>query len=292
MSLRTPRSIFGIHQVSPYNIETGEFYGTLKVLASSSLSLSGEQIKLSGGSNKFDWATESGKITAEMSLKFKEYPAFVFELFFGKKATETLIENAEGEVGGFTNKAGGSIKDAANGVASVGVIPTSGAADLKFGLYVLKAVDASTLKVYHSTDIDHNRGATVEYDTDMLDVATIDLSTETDIESLGLRFVKVGTPAFDAGDTAEFYVYPPYNEKLEVVVGSPSDVTPEFGAFVVAEKRSDKGLIALDVFRCKATGLPIGMEAKAFSEAEAKVSCLFDPAKNGVFKFMSLKPSF
>ena len=71
MALSNPRIVFGVHSVSPYSRTTGEFYGILKVLGGSSLSLSGELLKLNGGSRKYPWAVEDGLITAEMTLKVK-----------------------------------------------------------------------------------------------------------------------------------------------------------------------------------------------------------------------------
>lgn len=281
MALNNPRSIFGIHQVSPYSRETGEFYGTIKVLSGSSLSLSGEQVKLEGGSNKFTWATEAGKISAEMSLKFKEYPAFVFELFFGKAPTE-VGSSASGEVVGYADKVGAI----SSVISAVGIIPTTGSEKLKFGHYIVKAKDADEIELYHSSDIDGG-----EYLNDKLKVATITIAAgSNDVTEYGLRFT-AGAGSLTAGDTAEFTVLPPYESKLEVVVGGAADVTPEFGAIIMAEKRADKSLVAVDAFRCKATGMPLGFETKAFSESEVKAELMYDAAKGGVFKFMAIKES-
>ena len=60
MALSAPRAFFGIHSITPYSRSDGTFYGTLKVLENSSLSLSGETIDLVGGSSKFPWGSEDG----------------------------------------------------------------------------------------------------------------------------------------------------------------------------------------------------------------------------------------
>ena len=73
MALSSPRAFFGIHSVSPYSRTDGSFFGELRVLESSSISLSGETIDLLGGSSKFPWESADGSITAEMSLAFSEY---------------------------------------------------------------------------------------------------------------------------------------------------------------------------------------------------------------------------
>jgi hypothetical protein len=283
MALKNPRALFGVHQFSPYNRQTQEFLGTVKCLSGSSMTLSGEQVKLEGGSNKYSWATESGKISAELSVKLKEYPAFVFELFFGKAATESFTASA-GEIVGLANGKGTSILSAISAVSIVG------AQNLKFGKYVIKAVDSNTISLHVSTDIDFSKGQSAEYSAQDLKVAEMDIvSGDNAVPGFGIKFV-ASSPSFVAGDTAEFTVLPGYSEKLEVVIGGIGETTPEFGAIIMGEKRGDGSIVAVDAFRLKAAGgMPIGFEEGAFSESEVKLEALYDSAKNGVFKFLSIK---
>jgi hypothetical protein len=283
MALKNPRALFGVHQFSPYSRSTGEFFGTVKCLTGSSMSLSGEQVKLEGGSNKYSWATESGKITAEVTIKMREYPAFVFELFFGKAATESFTASP-GEVVGLANIKGESILDAVSSVA------VTGAQSLKFGKYILKAIDSDTLAVHVSTDIDFSKGQAAEYTAQDLKVAEINVvSGDNAIPGFGIKLV-ASSPSFVAGDTAEFTVLPGYSEKLEVTIGGIGETTPEFGAVIMGEKRGDGSIVAIDAFRLKAAGgMPMGFEQGAFSESEVKLEAMYDSAKNGVFKFLSIK---
>lgn len=290
MALSDPRIVFGVHSVSPYSRTTGEFYGTVKVLGGSSLSLSGDLIKLNGGSQKYPWAVEDGLITAEMSLKVKEYPDFLFELFLGKAPTSSGVD-ASGAVSTVTNKYGSTVV-ASTGLASVSVIPTSGAANLKFGKYVVKYATATTLNIYVSSDINFARGTDETYDSDLLLVGTTGTITtggNTDVASLGLRFVGgAGTIAFVSGDTATFEVKPPSSKSMEVVIGGSSDTFPEFGAIMYAKKRGDGSMFEIDAYRCKGVGLPLGLEENAFSEAEIKVEAFYDSAQNGIMKIRHL----
>lgn len=294
MALSDPRIIFGVHSVSPYSRTTGEFYGILRVLGGSSLSLSGELQKLNGGSNKFPWAVEDGNITAEMSLKIKEYPDFLFELFLGKAPTAAGADTA-GTVSAVTDKYGTSVV-ASTGLASVSVIPSTGAADLKFGKYLVKAVSATTIDVYASTNIDFARGTDADYESDLLKVTssplTITTGGNTDLASFGLRFVGgAGAIAFVTGDTATFEVKPPSSKSMSVLIGENSAVFPEFGAILMAKKRGNLEMFEVDAFRCKAVGLPIGFEENAFSEAEVKAEVFYDSAKNGIMSVRSISPS-
>lgn len=293
MALSDPRIIFGVHSVTPYSRTTGEFYGELRVLGGSSLSLSGELSKLNGGSLKYPWAVEDGLITAEMTLKVKEYPDFLFELFLGKAPT-SAGSDAAGAVSTPVEVVGTSAIGS-TGVASVSVIPSTGAADLKFGKYVMKVASASTVNVYASTDIDFAHGTDESFDNDALLVAgplTITSAGNTDAASLGLRFTGgAGTIGMTVGDVAKFEVLPPTTKSMEVVVGSTSDVFPEFGALLYAKKRGNLEMLEIDVFRCKGVGLPIGLEENAFSEAEIKCEAFYDATQNGIMKIRHVSPA-
>lgn len=294
MSLSNPRVVFGVHSVSPYNRTTGMFYGILRVLGSSSLSLSGDLIELNGGSSKYPWAVEDGLIKAEMSLKVKEYPDFLFELFLGKAPTAVGADTA-GVVSAITDKSGASVVDASTGIATVIVIPSTGAANLKFGKYVVKAVSATTVDIYHSTNIDHARGTAADYSTDGLKVAaaqTVTSGGNTDIASLGLRITGgSGTIGMTTGDTATFEVIPPTSKSMSVTIGANSDVFPEFGAILMAKKSGSLEVFEIDALRCKGVGLPLGFDENAFSEAEVKVKCFYDSAQNAVFKIRNASES-
>ena len=295
MSLSDPRVIYGIHEVTPYNRTTGLFYGTLRVLGGSSISLSGELVKLNGGSNKYPWAVEDGLITAEISLKVKEYPDFLFELFLGKAPTAVSTPDADGTVSAVTDKYGTTVVDAATGLASVIVIPTTGPANLKFGKYVLKATTDDDLDIYCSTNIDFAHGTDEDFDNDSLLVGTVaiaDTGGTTDVASLGLRFTGgSGTVAFTVGDTATFYVQPPLTKSMSVSIGANSDVFPEFGMLIYPKRLANAEMLEIEAYRCKGIGLPLGFEENAFSEAEIKVEAFYDSTQNKVLDIRHVSPN-
>jgi hypothetical protein len=295
MSLSDPRLIFGIHSATPYNRTTGLPYGIVKVLAGSSLSLTGELIKAQGGSQKFPFAIEEGFTTAEVSMKIKQYEDFLFELFLGKAPTLVSTPDTDGTVSTLTNKYGSTVMDASTGIASVAVIPTTGAANLKKGKYVVKARSATAIDVYCLSDVDFNRGTDETFEDDALIVAsnqTITSGSDTDIASLGLRFAGgSGTIGMTTGHTATFEVNPPFTKQMEVTIGGASDTFPEFGLLLVAKQRGNGEMFQVDLFRCKASGMPIGFEQNAFGEAEVKAEAFYDSAKNGIAKIDWVAPS-
>lgn len=292
MGLSQPRNIFGIHSVSPYNRTTGLPYGILKVLDSSSLSLTGETIPLMGGSNKYAWAVEDGAITGEMSLNFSQYEDFVFELFLGKAPTANSAETA-GNVSTLTNKNGTSLVSATTGIASIAAT-SADEADLKFGRYVLKAASATTFDVYALSDVDFSRGTDASYQNDALKVNaspyTVTSGGTTAIPELGLTITGgSGTIGMTTGDTATFQVRPINTKSMTVKIGGSADSTfPEFGCIAIAQKRGTQEMFEADVFRCKAAGLPIGFEMNAWSKAEVKVNVFYDSARDGVFELRSV----
>lgn len=295
MALSNPRVIYGVHSFTPYSRTDGLFYGTVKVVKGSSLSLEGELQELMGGSSKFPWAVEDGAIKAEMSLKFAEYPDFLFTLFLGKAPTDNAAETT-GYVSTLTNKKGTSLMKATTGIASVAVV-TGSEADLKFGRYVVKAVSATTVDVYMGGDIDIARGTNGTMQNDLLKVTATPLTVTTagnvNVPNFGLKFVGgSGTIGMTTGDTATFEVRPINDGSTTVRVGSSADQTfPEFGAIVHAQKRGNQEIIEIDCFRCKGAGMPLGFEPNAFSEAEVKVKVFYDSEKDGIFDFTHIKPA-
>jgi hypothetical protein len=292
MALSAPRTFFGIHSFSPYQRATGEFYGELKVLESSSLSLSGETIDLVGGSSKYPWESADGAISAELSLSFSEYPDFVFTLFLGNAPTTNAAE-ASGSVTTAANVKGTSVISAANGISAV--TATSGdEADLKFGKYIIVATAAQTFDLYLGSDADIGRGTDGSYLNDSLKVASgLDVSASTAIDAtFGLTFTKVGTPAFTIGDSAEFYVNPINTSSMDVTIGNQANQSfPNFGALIMGQKKGSGEMIEADAFNCKAVGMPLNFSRNSFSAAEVTVKMLYDTAKDGVIKIRWVQPS-
>jgi hypothetical protein len=292
MALSNPRTLFGVHSFTPYKIETGEHYGTVKVLQNSSLSLAGELIPLTAGSSRYPWAIEDGLITSELSLSFSQYEDFLIEIMLGKAPTANAAE-ANGNVSTIANKYGTSVVNATTGIASVAAT-TGDEADLKFGKYLVKVTDgaADKVTVYCASDIDFSRGTAGAYVSDDLDVAAEIVIPGTGgtvtLADYGLEFTGgSGTVSLTDGDTALFEVRPPNSKSMDVTIGGASDSFPSFGAIVVAQKRGGGTgageLFEIDLFRLKAIGLPIGFASNEWSTAEVTAQAYYDSAKNGIF---------
>ncbi len=289
MALDQPRILFGIHSFTPFRRLDHKPYGIAKVIGSASIGMSADLEQLFAGSSKFAWAAEAKTVNAELNVKVKEYPNFLFELFLGAQVTENALD-AAGTVEGFVNVKGTTIKDVSNGLASV-VVTT--AANLKYGKYVLIATAADEADLYILSDIDLARGVNGVYASGLLKISSIDIgaASQNDGATNGLTFTKVGTPAFTVGDTAEFTVRPPSLKSVEIIVGAAGSTFEAFGAYIVAQKRATGEIFTIEAYNLIASGLPIALEEQAFSQPEVKLAALYDSEKDCVFKMKHYTPS-
>jgi hypothetical protein len=294
MALSDPRTIFGIHSVAPYNRTTGEFYGIAKVLDNSSIAISSELIPLVGGSQRFPWAVETGPSSAEITLSVSQYDNFLLEIAYGKAPTANAAETT-GSITALTNKNGTSLMSATTGIASVG-ITTGDHADLKFGKYVVLAATSSTVDVYMSSDIDFARGTDGSYINDSLKITSSPVAISTGstvtIPTYGIEFVGgSGTIGMTAGATATFSVRPPNTSSMDVVIGGSSDVSPEIGMIIYAQKRGNESMFEVDVFKARISSLPLAFSKGEFGIAELTCQAYFDSTRNGVLSIRAIDPS-
>ena len=291
MALSEPRVIYGIHSASPYSRTTGLPYGILRVVGGSSMALSGELIKLNGGSAKYAWAVEDGLISAEITLKPKEYPNFLFELFLGKAPTANAAETGA-SVTTLTDKNGTLV--VSTGLASVGV-KSGSETDVKFGNFVVVAASATTVDVYLQSDVDIARGTDGTYQNDALKITasplTITTATAVEVPNFGVELTGgSGTIAMTTADTATFKSRPINTKSMDVVIGSTSDLPLEFGLIMIAQQRGNGEMFEIDAYKCKGVGLPIGLEENAYSEAEIKAEAFYDSTQDGVFAIRHVTP--
>ncbi len=293
MSLSNPLNIFGIHSFSPYSRIDGTFYGTLLVIGSANLELTGEQEDLFGGSQKYAWATEPKTVSTQLTLNTKQYEDFEWQLFLGATVTENSAETS-GNVSTLTNVKGTSVANSTTGIASVALL-SGGAANLKMGKYLLKATTDDDVTIYNASNVDLLTGTDVDFVDDTLAVGTaaiVDTGGTTDVAALGLQFTGgSGTVALVTGDTAEFYVRPVNQGNWIIDVCASGATFPEFGAVFLAAKRSNFEMFEVEAFRCQGSGMPLALTEQAWSVADITVKCLYDSVKNKVFRMRHVRAS-
>lgn len=290
--LSQPKTIFGIHQLTAYNICNGEPYGTAKVLGSAEIASSGELVPLNGGSSKYPWQVERGLITNEVTLTLREYPNFLYELLLGKAPTVTGAETG-GSVSSLVNVEGSSVSDATTGIASLAI---SSAVDVKYSEYVVVAVSATEVDVYAYTDVDFAQGAAGEYQNDALKITATPLTIATGvavtIPNFGIDLTGgSGTIGLTIGDTARFTAKPINTGSTDVVIGSSTEVFKDFGLLLAAQRAGDGAMQLVDLYRVSGSGMPIVMTENAFSELSTTVTAYRDNVRNGVYSVKTITSS-
>jgi hypothetical protein len=284
MGLSQPRTLFGVHSLTPYSRENMIPYGQTLVLQGSTFALEGGLVELKGGSSRFSWAVEDGDIDATLNFTVSEYPNWLFELFGGKAPTQGVAE-ASGNISAIVDVFGTSVV-AATGIASVTAIPSTGAANLKMGKYVVKATASDAFKVYCLSDVDFGRGTDGTFVDDSLEIFSQTGATTGstyDIVAFGLRITMGASPTSMAGgDTATFDVRPINTFNRSVRIGGISDSFPEFGCIIYAQKSGSGALFEIDCFKMKAIGINLGAERKAFGQSEYSAKAAYDTVKNGI----------
>lgn len=289
MALSQPRTIFGVHSVTPYDRVTGLPFGTSRVLQGATFALEGDTIELKGGSNRFSWQIEDGDINATLNFTPSEYPNWVFQLFGGKAPTQGAAEPS-GNVSAIVDKKGSSVVDAAGLLASVTVTTAS---DMKRGKYVIKAIDTDEVEIYALSDVDFGRGTDAEFTNDALLIDTwtgITANATHLIPNHGITLTAgASSPAMVVGDTAEFEVRPVNTFNRQVIIGGIADEFPEFGCVIYAQKSGSGAVFEIDAFKLKAIGLSLGAERKAFGQGEYSAKASYDSVKNGICKITEVE---
>lgn len=289
MSLSQPRSIFGVHSISPYNRTTGIPYGEARVVQGSTFTLEGDTVELRGGSNRNAWAIEDGDIKAELAFSVSEYPNWLFELFGGKAPTSGSPE-ASGDISDLANKKGTSLVAATGFLAT---ITTTTAANLKFGKYVIKATGPAACTVYALSDVDFGRGASLDFLSDDLSIATftgVGSGSTHLIAGLGITLTAgASAGAFVTGDTATFEIRPINTFNREVKIGGIADTFPEFGCVAYAQKSGSGAVFEIEAYKCKAIGLGLGAERKQFGASDYTAKLAYDSVENALCRIREVE---
>jgi hypothetical protein len=286
MGLSTPQSIYGIHNFTFFNRTTRVPVGILKVIGNANIALSGSFNDLFGGSSRFPWDSEAGVLDTTISLNTKQFETFLFEKALGATST-TESADTTGDVSTLTNQKGTSVV-ASTGIATA-TIKSGGNAELKTGLYVVKAVSATTVDVYCMSDIDFDVGTDKTFVNDTLKITasplTITQSMAVEIPDFGVELTGgAGTIALVADDTAYFYVRKINAGAHLITVGSSNQSFSEFGVLWTAQRKSNGDVFELFAPRVKAIGMPLPLSEQAWATADISMKCLYDSSEDCVYK--------
>jgi hypothetical protein len=285
MSFGYNRINYGIHSICPFRITDGLPYGILKVIGGGTMTLSSEFEELFGGSNKFAWAVEAKTISSEWTATVKTMPDFMFELFLGATVATTAAA-ALGTCSALESVSGTIIS--ATKLASVG-IKTGSEADLKDGVYIIKAVSATTVDVYALTDIEFKKlgGAAVSYLDESLKITasplTIVSATAVTIPNIGIEITGgAGTIALVTGETGRFHVNSAHAGVSTIDIGSAATLFPEHRQLCLGQKRANGDVFEMELYKVVGSGMPIPFEEQTFAIPELAMKLIQDSASDKV----------
>lgn len=279
MSFGYNRINYGIHSICPFRISDGLPYGILKVLGGGTMTLTSEFEELFGGSSKMAWAVESKTISSEWTATVKTMPDFMFELFLGATVATTAAAPL-GTCSALTSVNGTII--AATKLASVG-IKTGSEADLKDGVYIIKAVSTTTVDVYALTDIEFKKlgGTSLSYLDESLKITTTPLTITTGaavtIPNIGIEITGgTGTISLVTGETGRFHVNSAHGGVSTIDIGASSTIFPEHRQLCLGQKRSNGDVFEMELYRVVGSGMPIPFEEQTFAIPELSMKLVYD----------------
>ena len=284
---------FGIHSLTIIDRLTGEILcRPLEILGEANVDIGGETVKLFGGSSKFAWGSETTRFNGQLTVSVKEYPADLVALIMGSDPTKRTaeasgaVENEAGTADTGTNKTGMSVIDGTTGVDTI-TVKTGSEADVKTGIYYLKATDATHVDVYGYTDVDFAKGTDLSYQDDTAKITAspllITASTAITIPNLGIELTGgSGTIGMTAGDTAVFIVRKINEGSFKVPVGKGSVEFKEFEILLTGAKQTNGDIEYWRFFKCKFSGAPFPLPEADYGTSELTIDLLFDSSKDKV----------
>lgn len=213
-------------------------------------------------------------------------PDFMFELFLGASVATTAA-SATGTVGDLV-AISGTCFSATIGVASVAA-KSGGSANLKDGIYIIKAVSATTVDVYALTDIEFKKvgGTNLDYINEDLKVTasplTIVAATAVEIPNLGVEITGgSGTIAMVSGGTARFSVRSAHAGISTIDIGSSSTLFPEHRQLCLGQKRANGDTFEMELYKVVGSGMPIPFEESTFAIPELAMKLVQDSSNDKV----------
>jgi len=297
MAESAPRLIYGIDSITLYNVTDGLPFGSMRVLGGFTGGIAGDLNELTGGSSKWPWGVEGGKLTGELSLTVKELLNMNLEIFMGKQPTDNAAE-AAGSITALVDKKG-TVIDATTGIASVG-LKSGSSANVKFAKYVIKTVSATTVDVYLVNRVDVGRGTNLVIQDDLQKITASALTVPgtsgvVEIPNTGVEIIG-GSGTIDlvalgaAGDTGTFNTQPINTKSMNVTIGSTTDTFPEFGCLASAKQLSNGEMFEIDFVRCKGIGFPVTLTEAAWAEAEIKIKAFYNSTLDKVYDIRHVTP--
>lgn len=282
--------VFGVHGVTVMDYFTGLPIAELDVIGDLSLPVTAEVEDLYGGFHNVAVAGEPKTLTIDGTLELREFPEDVVDYLVAATGAKTAAEST-GSVTTLASYNGGLV--ATTGVASVG-LKSGKTTELKAGLYIVSAVDATTVDVYATSTADLKKGTDITPINDSLKITTTPLtittSTAVEVPNLGVELTGgSGTIGMTAGDTAFFEIKPPHAGTEVVTIGTDTDEFKRVALVATAQKRTTGEIAYVFMPNALALGLPLAMPEKGWASGSVTIKVYSHPTLGFAMRFTSIK---
>jgi hypothetical protein len=288
MAETAPWTSYGIHDLRIFDRSTGLSLGHWRILGDVNNEFNAEYEKLMGGSQVFPWDTAVKEFSSSVKATVKEYSADATALLLGGTLTEYSADTA-GAVVDEANVKGTSMLDASTGIVGATVVASTGAADLKEGWFVVKAVTTSTVDVYYYNSASFARGTNGSFQDDDGKITATPLTISTgaavEVPNYGIELTGgSGTIALVAGDTYRGYVQQPHTGAYDIKFGEEITEFPDVGVAITSTYEGGD-LTTLILYKCKVAGTAIPFLEKGYSTYDVNIEPSYDADQDAYGKF-------
>lgn len=286
MPLSNRSGVFSFHTITLFDYATYNPKGTIRLATEAAFSTNSEFITNSGGPINNTVDAQLGNLDCEFSVTLTEYPPNFLKEAAGLTVTTTAAE-ASGSVSEFANKSGTSVFDATTGIATA-TVKSGSEADLKTGVYIVKAASATTVDVYADTSLRFKQGTDIDFEDDSLKILasalTITTSGVTEVTGTGVELTGgSGIIGMTAGDIA-IYVVREINT-ASTVVECPNEICPQLIKVHLYGEQCDTGEIRMmEITKAKLMPFDFSLSRKEFSETELTFKCFADQTSGNTWK--------
>lgn len=273
------KGLLGVNNMALVDMATGDIASLLKVVDTANIDLGETVAKLKGGAGNFPYSVAIVDCNDTVTIPVKEFPDSFRSLLYHGTQTSCAAEIA-GNISTIVNMTGTSVV-AATGLTATGTPTALGT--LKEGIYMLKAISATKLRVIGYTDFDslvmadETKGEVNPTTTDY----TVSIGATVALTEIGVTVTAgASATAFTINDTAIFTV-------RRINAGyTNTPITDQFKqkyykAYLFFQETPEGDMDYIELYRVKVSRGAHSAAVKEYHSQEITLTVTKDPAHSG-----------
>lgn len=259
-----------------------EIVGALSITSSSST------VDLNGGESPYPHESSVSTSEASFSAVVRVAMSEVVKAAFGSSVTTATLTS--GSAAGLANSVGTSVFKSTTGVASVSV---TNADNLKRGIYIIKAVSATTVDVYTTTSVDGGNYADRKINKINATPITITSGSAVNLldgvggNTFGLSLTGgSGSIAMTVGDEATFKVFAKGDNSYDMDIGKSGEV-PKYVALAFSSGKTGGASMMIYAHKVLIPGFNFEFPEKEYTEFTIEGKLLYDANADKVMTILA-----